>query len=154
MNNPLNKKNNFLSNNNKQNQIANHLLIAKAPLTNAIEENLANNNNNNNHNFLSNSVNNSEFFEAPKDICNLNAEKGKLSDFIFLKKKLTRDDKAKIKEEFLDNNQKLKVKKQSKRKKRINIDNNINNKALTKEKVLFGDNLECSHDIEEGKFKN
>jgi hypothetical protein len=49
---------------------------------------------------------------------NEKTEKEKISDYIFLKKKLGRNDVAKIKSEYLDDNRKLKLNGKSKKNKR------------------------------------
>lgn len=128
------KKKNFLINNEKFNYMSNKINLPKFPLLKDVNENASQNNicplkdflldnqsnnsieNNLNSNFIG-SINPNEISEANKANISIKANKEKLSDYIFLKKKLTRNNIAEIKTEYLNKSQKLILKKKTKKNK-------------------------------------
>jgi len=86
-------------------------------------------------NFILNSklsFNTNDLFQAPEEINKNEEMNGKLSEFIFLKKKLSREEVAQIKSNFLDRNGKLRKINKSKK---CN-DKPGNNKSLKKKDLL------------------
>ena len=74
-----------------------------------------------------NSINPINLSDESKENFNEKTEQEKISDYIFLKKKLNRNDVAKIKTEYLDDSRKLKLNGRSKKNKRTKANRKAQN---------------------------